>query len=698
MSHLRPYRWLKGLVAIAATASSFAVLPGVAGAASSAPLVTSFAASATTVPQTGAVVTFTGSTVRATACTLSIKPALANFPTTCPLSSFVIPVTFLPNLTKKTINYVVTVKAKKILSNIRTLKITERPAGAPIVLQWSAVRPAFTSVGPLTALSCTATSTCVAGDAVGNVFTMTSGTWAPSTTLSQSIDALSCWSTTSCLAVGANGLLASSKTGSWVTLNSHTTEELTAVSCASSTLCVAVGINGDGLVINPTTALVTLSTGLDATGTPVGVSCTTATASCLAVDDAGSAFSYNGTWGPLTNISSTAAFTAISCPLTTTCLATTDDGSVITIVSKAFSSSAAIDASGVLIALSCSSTTSCTATDDLGKAFVLSGSTWTATSSLSVDGAPAASCPSVGHCVILTPWAAIPLTGASSGTATTIEVATGTATSVSCVTTTFCEAVSTLGYATSFNGASWTKANQQASVALASVSCPSATFCMAVGDQGTTVANNFGTWTTRTLGGSPSLTSVSCVSSSFCMAVDNDDHYYLWSGSSWGSAMSGGETPDYRSFDAVSCASTTFCAMTDNTGHVVFWNGSSTFGFLLTNSNASMDGASCPSIAGCVFGDSRGSGVLFANTPLSSWKTSTIDTAAITGLSCVAANYCVAIDDQGAVLSLVSGTWGAVGASGSTGLTSGLAVSCINGPWCMALDQNSGTVVGTLKP
>ncbi len=153
----------------------------------------------------------------------------------------------------------------------------------------------------------------------------------------------------------------------------------------------------------------------------------------------------------------------------------------------------------------------------------------------------------------------------------------------------------------------------------------------------------------------------------------------------------------YRSFEAVSCASATFCSLTDNKGHMLIWNGSSLAEYFLGNSNASMDGVSCPTTAGCVFGDSRGLSVVFGNGPPPNWTSSTIDAVAIIGLSCGDTTYCFALDDQGGMVALISGTWGAVGATGSTGLNSGLAVSCISGLWCMALDQNSGSVVGTLK-
>ena len=670
------------------------MLPAAAGASSTAPLVTAFAASATAVPSTGGVVTFTGASLRATRCTLSVVPTIKFFPSTCSLTTFVIPAIFPPNLTKKAIKYVVTVRAKKVLSSTRTLKITELPKGAPIVLQWSSVGPAFNALGSLSALSCT--TACVAGDDVGNVFTLSGGAWKRSTTLSQPIDAIACWSSTSCLVVGSNGLVGSNKTGVWVVLNSHTTEELTAVSCSSATLCVAVGVNGDGLVINPSTASVTLAANVDSLGTPIGVSCVLGTTSCLAVDDAGNAFAFTGTWGTLTTVSPSAALTAVSCPTTNTCLATTDDGSIMTLVNGAFASSVSADPSTVLTAISCVSSASCVATDVLGKAIVLSGGTWKSTSSLSVDGASAVSCTSVGHCLVLTPWSVVPLSGTTTGSVTTLELATGVATAVSCVTTVFCESVSSTGYATAFNGTSWGFLSQITSASLSSVSCPTLTFCMAVGDQGTTVANSFGSWTTRTIDGSPSLTSVSCVSASFCMAVNNNDNFYLWSGSNWSAAMSGVGV-QYRSFDAVSCASTTFCSLTDNKGHMLIWNGSSLSEYFLGNPNASMDGVSCPTTSGCVFGDSRGLGVLFASGPPPTWNSSTIDTSAIVGLSCVDANYCFALDDQGSVVSVANGTWGTVGATGSSGLNSGLAVSCVSGIWCMALDQNSGSVVGMLK-
>ncbi len=690
---------IKATAAVVTALGGLVFVPSNADAASQAPLVTSFSSSMSTISQIGATVTLSGSSIRATKCTLTVQPAIPSFPTTCPTTAFTISTKFPPNQSNKTVKYLVTMKVKKIASSSRRLTIVERPAKDPLRLTWSPAQSVFNPVGSLTAVSCPSSQSCTAVDSNGSVFQMDQGAWKIAKQFSEQMTSVSCWSAKQCVAVGFDGFLASSSKGSWTRIRTNTTAEFTAVSCASPTLCVAVDGAGDGTVFNPSTNALQVASQIDTTGTLVGIACANATSSCLAVDDAGGVLTFNNGFGPVTTVASATAFTSVACPSAATCLASTTDGSVMTFDHANPTSSQEVSGGVSLTGISCSSTTMCTATTDTGQAVVTNGLTSVVTTSLSPDGLVAVSCSGTSDCVALTPWSAVRLLGTTVGTSTTLEATHGVATDLSCASHVLCAAVSSNGYVSTFNGTTWSQPLQAAAAALSSVSCPTNTFCLAVGDNGAFSVLRGATWSAGvSLSGQPSLTAVSCTTAVFCLAVDNDGQYYLWSGVTWSAARDGGQAPKDLAFNSVSCASSTMCVMTDNTGHVIVWQGNKVAGFFVTRPNSAINGASCPSEKFCVFGDSLGNGVLFNQGFPATWKSATIDPVAISEVSCTQTIYCVAIDDSGVTLSVLNGVWSAPGATGTTPLTSGTAISCVDGPWCMALDQTSQVSVGTYQP
>src|SRR5258708_24996191 len=150
--------------------------------------------------------------------------------------------------------------------------------------------------------------------------------------------------------------------------------------------------------------------------------------------------------------------------------------------------------------------------------------------------------------------------------------------SVSCVSTTFCEAVGThfnsagnqVHLAEMWNGASWqlqhvpnqTSQFVPTSGSLFGASCVAASFCEAVG-VGAAGADaemwNGTSWQLQAIPGtSVQPMSVSCVTTSFCIEADSFVLSEFWNGSSWsaGPAVTG-----FSQVSGVSCISASFCGV-----------------------------------------------------------------------------------------------------------------------------------------
>jgi hypothetical protein len=262
----------------------------------------------------------------------------------------------------------------------------------------------------------------------------------------------------------------------------------------------------------------------------------------------------------------------VSCPTAAFCMAADDYGSVLAYANNIWSSEDYIDSvnqsNGFLdsggyshnsiTALSCVSSTYCVAGDVSGHYMVYNGVGWSTPQE--IDSAP----------------------GANYGA----DYDGADLDSISCVTTTFCVAVDTVGDELTWNGFSWTQYQQVVyghqvgfTVAIGnnanngyeytSVSCASTKFCVATGGAGTVaVFNGFG-WLSHTI--SPGIASVSCSSATFCLAVTQTGDDLTYNGTGWSPphTFDSGNAPQ-----AVSCASSSFCMATDVKGNVLTYNGS----------------------------------------------------------------------------------------------------------------------------
>src|ERR1700688_2740891 len=100
--------------------------------------------------------------------------------------------------------------------------------------------------------------------------------------------------------------------------------------------------------------------------------------------------------------------------------------------------------------------------------------------------------------------------------------------SISSHSSSFCAAVDLAGYATTFNGVTWSALTAPVPTnpvtGLTAVSCASASFCAAIdGPAGTVVMYNGTTWS-MPLSIDPAMdtASVSCPSAQFCVALDQN--------------------------------------------------------------------------------------------------------------------------------------------------------------------------------
>jgi hypothetical protein len=195
----------------------------------------------------------------------------------------------------------------------------------------------------------------------------------------------------------------------------------------------------------------------------------------------------------------TAQLEAVSCASASFCVAVDNNGSAVTWNGTTWSSPQTVDSNSgttsqgtIMNAVSCPSASFCVAVDGNG-AFYFNGSSWSTVHALwngtedTGTGPPAGvSCVSASFCVAVgTDGGSYTYNGTSWTTEASVDSPDGAATSftaVSCTTTTFCMGVGQDNNATAiYNGTSWSPFIPVSDVqTLASVSCPSTTFCVAV--------------------------------------------------------------------------------------------------------------------------------------------------------------------------------------------------------------------------
>jgi uncharacterized protein YceK len=259
------------------------------------------------------------------------------------------------------------------------------------------------------------------------------------------------------------------------------------------------------------------------------VDCPTTTF-CLAVDDHGNVFRFNGaTWSTAgTTGIATAGASSLSCAGPSFCTVLAEGADQVAIWNgSAFGTPTTLPAQS-LDAVGCATPSFCVAIDGVGDGYYFDGSSW---SNRANDWGSVASisCPSVTFCVSvgvgISTW-----DGQAWTQPQPFGLVSDNLTGVSCPSVTFCQVVDASGEVETWNGSTWAGPGQvpkptgagSGGVDLSDVSCPTTVFCAAVGTAGLAAAWSGADWASQTVDPGPSLTSVSCAMATFCVAVDQE--------------------------------------------------------------------------------------------------------------------------------------------------------------------------------
>ena len=255
----------------------------------------------------------------------------------------------------------------------------------------------------------------------------------------------------------------------------------------------------------------------------VALACPT-TSFCLALDDQGRAYRFNGsTWLPVGNSGlGNAGSPSLSCTGPTFCVAMAQGGNQVVLWSgTGFTAPTTLSTQG-LGAVGCASPTFCVAIDGEGNARYFDGSTWSGRAN-DWGSVAAISCPTAGFCASVGGGMSI-WNGSSWSEPQPYGLVSGQ-TGVSCPTVTFCQVVDGTGQVGTWNGSSWGSA----------VNVPMSGTSATEGTPGT--------------GNGVVLNGVSCTSAAFCVAVGSMGYAYTWNGSAWSSQ----QVDSLVALSAVSC-------------------------------------------------------------------------------------------------------------------------------------------------
>ncbi|HEU5269252.1 MAG TPA: hypothetical protein VFU36_04945, partial [Jatrophihabitans sp.] len=182
------------------------------------------------------------------------------------------------------------------------------------------------------------------------------------------------------------------------------------------------------------------------------------------------------------------------------------------------------------------------------------------------------------------------------GVPVSVDPAHGAAESLSCPTPTFCMAVEQAGYVLSFDGTNWTPAYRPAGFTgtLTSVSCSSASFCVAAGSAA--ISWDGSDWSSPVpAGDGQPMVALSCASASFCLGAGAAGDYATYDGSSWHSAGPVGSV-----LASVSCVSTSFCLGADSGGQASSYDGTTWTASVQVPGVQTLAGLSCAAATSCV--------------------------------------------------------------------------------------------------
>ena len=259
------------------------------------------------------------------------------------------------------------------------------------------------------------------------------------------------------------------------------------------------------------------------TTSATGVSCTSSTF-CMAVSSGGTVGFYNGTTWVYNGFFNGGDLTGVSCTSSSFCMLVDNAGAFITYNGSAFSIAALVASGEHPSNVTCVSATSCFVGMTSGNIYDWNGTTWVLNDIGFSRPTVALSCPSSSFCATVNSGILYTSTVPSPGSWRTAQTLGSTnlgLVGVSCASSSFCVAIDSSG--TAYVGApgSMTSTTLTSTGTLASLSCASATFCVVGGSGGNVYTYDGSSWTSaQNIDGSAGSTAVSCPTSTFCADVD----------------------------------------------------------------------------------------------------------------------------------------------------------------------------------
>jgi hypothetical protein len=467
------------------------------------------------------------------------------------------------------------------------------------------------------------------------------------------------------------------------------------LSCSSSSFCLAVDNSGNAFSYDGTSWSAAASPGLDS----VTVSCASPTF-CVAAAGGQATIFDGSSWSAPVTVSAADQIVSVSCPSDSFCMAVSAAGMAYTYTSSGWDTGTAFEAGVPSVQVSCASATLCAAVTTSGAAFLYDGS-WDTGALLNSSGPMnSVSCPlGTSFCIALSDGSYYTSDGTTWSAATSLDP--GKASVLSCATATYCMMTDGTNVFV-LDGTTWSSSPAPGSGLPThgfpyAISCPTATFCVAVDWSGAYLTYNGSTWSKpQTIGSQASeVDAVSCTSPTFCLAVDASDandlggNVFTFNGQTWTF-----EGQDGSQLSSVSCTGPDFCEMlsveSDGSVGTATWNGTQILNGALDTylgfGPAPTEGfVSCATSTFCVAVDQLGNAFTYNG---SSWSTATaLDpgyAVAMTGVSCPTTTFCVAIDAAGHEYTYDGGTWTAPVTIDTAGQPQ--AISCTASHFCLMGD------------
>jgi hypothetical protein len=297
------------------------------------------------------------------------------------------------------------------------------------------------------------------------------------------------------------------------------------------------------------------------------VSCAPGTTLCRATDPSGRV-SYHlagGAWSkPSLRDPSYGDISSVACG-TTRCVAVDSAGRALRSTGAGWTAPEKIDTYANFdvggLTISCARSDFCLTVDRFGGSRRLDGTRWSTTGTAPFSPA-ALSCRSSTWCMAISSVGQVSIYHGSTWSAPRYSFhdasGQGLQWDLSCAAWNYCMAYSSAGLMRRYTGSGWLAPKDLGDIFDADVSCPTTSFCMATG-------GNFRTWRHSSTGwhalGTPAQDTpqLSCESAQFCLAAGTYGELLTYDGSAWSTSTTM-SLPAYGYFESVDCTATvTFC-------------------------------------------------------------------------------------------------------------------------------------------